>query len=156
MRTVLAVLCLFLGTTAPVLHAGPDHPPDLHGSFHAISVQNLDRMIAWYTRTLGFELESSAENEQRRGALLTRGDIILELAQFEGAVGLATLDADRDSHLVLGVFKLGFLTPDLDHTFERIKATDAEVFFPIVNAAGGQRTFGVKDAEGNIVQFFGE
>jgi hypothetical protein len=31
-----------------------------------------------------------------------------------------------------------------------------EIFFPIVTASDGKRTFAVKDLEGDIIQFFGK
>jgi len=130
--------------------------PTTRGAFYAVSVQDLDRAIAWYTEHLGFTLTSKGGNEHRSGALLKRPGTVLELAQFEGAVSRESLKKDLESHQVFGIFKLGFLTDNLDDTFEVLKKANVEIFFPIVNASDGNRTFAIKDPEGNTIQFFGK
>ena len=122
------------------------------GALHALSVGDLDRAIAWYTEHLGFELQSRADNESRRGALLSRPGSLLELAQFADA---EPRNADVASHQIHGIFKLGFSTTDLEQSFDVLQRAGVDVFFPIVSASDGTRTFAIKDPEGNIVQFFG-
>jgi hypothetical protein len=46
--------------------------PATDGAFYALSVRNMDKAVAWYTKHLGFKLESQGGNDQRRGALLSR------------------------------------------------------------------------------------
>lgn len=89
----------------------------------------------------------------RRGALLSRPGALLELGEFAGAVAR---DSEVESHEVYGIFKLGFTTANLDETYEFLEQSGVEVFFSIVTASDGNRTFGVKDLEGNIIQFFGK
>ena len=152
-RLLLAfVLALCLG--APLVSA--DELPETSGAFHAISVRDLDKTTAWYVEVLGFEVTSEGGNEHRKGALLERQGTVLELAQFEGAVAREDLREGLESHQVFGLFKLGFTTANLDETFAYLEQKGAEVFFPIVEASDGKRTFGIKDPEGNILQFFGE
>ena len=129
--------------------------PETNGAFYAISCKNIDQAIDWYTRHLGFTLTSKGGNEHRQGALLQRPGAILELAQFPGAVPRDSLKVGLASHEVFGIFKLGFLTEHLDETFESLKRAGVEIFFAVVEASDGKRTFAIKDPEGNIIQFFG-
>ena len=133
-----------------------DDAPQLTGAFHAVSVADLDRSIAWYSRHLGFKLETRGGNDERDGALLTRPGTIIELARFSGAVSRDELRNGLESHLIHGIFKLGFVTTDIDETFARLDGEGVSIFFPVVTASDGQRTFGVLDPDGNIIQFFGE
>lgn len=130
--------------------------PETNGAFHAISVGDIDDSITWYTEHLGFTVESRGGNEQRQGALLIRPGTVLEIGQFADAVPRNQLEAGIESHEIFGVFKLGFTTANLDATFKALDESGVEVFFPIVEASDGNRTFGIKDPEGNIIQFLGE
>ena len=124
-------------------------------AFFAISVSNIEGSIAWYEEHLGFTVTSRGSNEQRKGALLSRPGAILEIAEFDDTISLDQLRAGMESHDVFGIFKLGFTASDLDAEFQRLQAVGADIFFPIVETSDGNRTFGVRDVDGNIVQFFG-
>lgn len=129
---------------------------ETNGTFFAISVSNIDDAINWYTKHLEFKVESKANNDQRKGALLTRQGVILELAEFSGAIHRNEVKPNLESHEVYGVFKIGFSTMNIDKTFKILKDLNVEIFFPIVATSDGNRTFGIKDLEGNIIQFFGK
>ena len=47
------------------------------------------------------------------------------------------------------------ITEDVEAAFESVQAQEIAILFPIVEADAGLRTFGIRDPEGNIVQFFG-
>lgn len=130
--------------------------PATNGAFYAISVRNIDEAVAWYTDHLGFKVESQGRNDQRRGALLSRPGAVLELSEFAGAMAREAVRPGLESHEVYGIFKIGFTTTDLDQTYEILKNKGVEIFFPVVTAADGNRTFGIKDLDGNIIQFFGK
>lgn len=140
----------------PTAHAGKESFPKTDGAFYAISVRNLDASIAWYMKHLGFTLKSRGDNEQRQGAILVRPDAVLELAQFASAMSREKLKAGIESHEIFGLFKLGFTTPQLDATCVALEEAGVKLFFPIVETTDGKRTFGIKDPEGNIIQFYGE
>ena len=127
--------------------------PATNGAFYALSVSNLATAVDWYENQLGFEVVSTSENESRKGALLSRPGVLLELAEFADA---AARHPAVQSHQLYGIFKLGFVTDDIDATFAALSSSGVDVFFPIVEASDGQRTFGIRDMDGNIVQFFGE
>lgn len=149
-----------IGLLLPVLVLGPEpeqaRPLAVSGSFHAISVRDLDAMVSWYVAELGFTVDSSGENESRKGALLSRPGVLLELAQFRGARSRAEADLDVESHEIHGIFKLGFRVEDLEAAFAQVERRGLDLFFPIVRASDASRTFGIRDPEGNIIQFFGE
>jgi len=130
--------------------------PETSGAFHAISVRDIDQSIAWYTEHLGFTVATRGGNDQRQAALLVRPGAVLEIGQFAGAVPRNNLKAGLESHEIFGVFKLGFTTANLDATYKALDEAGVEMFFPIVEASDGNKTFGMKDSEGNIIQFLGE
>lgn len=130
--------------------------PETNGSFYAISVKNLDKAVEWYAKNLDFTIESKAENDERKGVLLNRKGCILELAEFKRAIDKKEIKSDIESHEIFGIFKIGFITTNIDESFKALEESDVEIFFPIVDLPNGKRAFGVKDQEGNIIQFFGE
>lgn len=160
-KTASAFLCIQAMAAALAFGADTSRDQEVElpaptGAFYAISVRSIDAAIDWYTRHLGFEVESQGGNDQRKGALLARPGAVLELAEFAGAVALGDVRPGLESHEVYGIFKLGFTTTELDRTFELLEGDGVEVFFAIVTASDGSRTFGVKDLDGNIIQFFGK
>jgi catechol 2,3-dioxygenase-like lactoylglutathione lyase family enzyme len=140
--------------TSAVWSENPSSSPAGDGAFFAISVADLDSMIAWYEENLALELVSRGDNEQRAGALLHGPGLLIELAEFHGARPLADVSAGIQSHEVHGIFKIGLLVDDVDARFEKAKAAGVEIFFPVVAADDRLRTFGILDPEGNIIQFF--
>ena len=152
-RTVASATLLMLMTTAAPLAA---KAAETDAAFFAISVEHFDESLEWYARHLEFTVESDSENEQRRGALLVRPGAVLEIAAFSDAVDRDSIAPNVESHQMFGIFKLGFVVDDLDAAFETLSAAGVDIFFPIVNAAGGRRTFGIRDPEGNIIQFLSD
>ena len=67
-----------------------------------------------------------------------------------------SLQADLQSHQLIGIFKLGFIVENIDAAFVHMEQSGADVFFPPVTASDGRTTFGIKDPEGNIIQFFSQ
>lgn len=137
-------------------YAQENELPETNGSFYAISVKNLDKAVEWYANHLDFTIESTAENDERKGVLMTRKGCILELAEFTGATDLKEIKSNIESHELFGIFKIGFITSNIEESFKALEESDVEIFFSIVDLPNGKRTFGVKDLEGNIIQFFGE
>ncbi|HUF71139.1 MAG TPA: VOC family protein [Longimicrobiales bacterium] len=151
-RASLAVRIVFcVSAVIAVSSCGGSEPhAPANGGFVAISVSDHDAMVGWYTAILGFNIESSGANDQRKGSLLSRDGMLLEIAEFEGGRKRSV-----ESHEDHGIFKLGYLVSDIEAIHEELDAMGVEMFFPIVEASGGMlRTFGIRDLEGNIVQFF--
>ena len=129
--------------------------PVTNGSFYAISVSDLDQAVDWYSKHLGFKVVSKGGNAERSGALLVRDGATLELASFKQAQSLEALQAGLESYHIYGIFKIGFSTDHLDQTYQALKSQGVEIFFEIVEGANGLRMFGIKDLDGNIIQFVG-
>jgi catechol 2,3-dioxygenase-like lactoylglutathione lyase family enzyme len=149
--TTIMLVCV-----ACTSHVQEGELPSTDGVFFAISVRNIDEAVNWYTKHLGFKVVSQGENDHRKGALLSRPGVVLELGEFVGAISLEELRQGLESHLLYGIFKIGFTTEDIDKTFKSLEEANVEVFFPIVRSSDGNRTFGIKDLEGNIIQFYGK
>ncbi|MBI3885741.1 MAG: VOC family protein [Opitutae bacterium] len=162
-----AALGLLLLVTAFAAAANPPAPPPAPpppplsaapGAVVALSVADLDRQLAWYRDTLGFTLFShgTAPNVTLRFALLTRGPSLVELLQFPDAKPLAAAAPGVAVHQLHGFFKGGFVVADLDAHFRALQARGVAFEFEIVRPPNGPyRTFGLRDPEGNLLQFFG-
>ena len=124
------------------------------GAFFALSVANYDSMVNWYAEKLGFNLVTVSENNYRKGALLSKQGFLLEIAHFNDVSSRSNLRDNLESHQIYGIFKFGFLISNIEKFFDKIRNEGIEIFFPIVDADAGYKTFGIKDPEGNIVQFF--
>ncbi len=129
------------------------------GAFLAISVANLDTMVSWYRDCLGFSVYYSGTIPESgiRAALLQHGNALVELLQIPKAkprteVAPSTTDA---SH-IHGFFKSGFVVQDIDAAYRRAQTIPNLLAYKLAKPGNGPyRTFGVRDPEGNLVQFFG-
>lgn len=129
------------------------------GAFLALSVANLDRVLPWYRDTLGFRVQSEgvAPNRPIRFALLQYEDSMIELLQLPDARPRAEAAPEsKDAYQIHGFFKGGFIVADIEAVYERMKRLDVKREFELVQPPNGPyRTFGVRDPEGNLVQFLG-
>ena len=148
--TLPTIVALILSTFAVCA----EELPSPSGAFHAISVRSVAETSAWYVNHLGFEVVSEGANEERKGVLLRRSNTLLELAEFGDSIDREELLQGLEAWNVYGIFKLGFLTGELEATYEFLEEEGVEIFFPIVTTPDGGRTFAVKDIDGNIIQFF--
>jgi ketosteroid isomerase-like protein/sugar lactone lactonase YvrE/catechol 2,3-dioxygenase-like lactoylglutathione lyase family enzyme len=129
------------------------------GPFIAVSVADLDRMLAWYRDTLGFSVHRSgiSPNGQIRFALLRSGAALVELLQIPGAVPRAeAAPRTTGSHQIHGFFKSGLVVADIDRAYRRLQGMGVRFDYDLGRPAENpMRSFGVRDPEGNLVQFFG-
>jgi hypothetical protein len=129
-------------------------------AFFALSVGDVDKMALWYCDNLGFHVDRKDDGSgvAKQFAILSRPGALIEMVHFTSAKsrtgwGLSNVD----THEIHGIFKLGFDISNLDGMFARAQKAGLEIFFPIVQARDvPRRTFGLKDPEGNIIQFFGQ
>ncbi len=80
--------------------------------FLALSVRDLDAMVAWYCDELGFVVHQRVEvpAHDMRAALLTMGRALIELAQVGGARPFAEVAPDVGRRVLAhGIFKAGFV-----------------------------------------------
>ena len=156
MRSIVAGVVLFAvacSTTAP-----PPAVPTREsvGAFIALSVADMDRVLPFYRDTLGFRVhsEGTAPNRPIRFALLQRGNALIELVQLPDAKPRAEGTQPVQTH---GFFKSGFVVDDIDEEYARLKGLNVTLAYDLGQPPGGPyRSFGVRDPEGNLLQYFGK
>jgi catechol 2,3-dioxygenase-like lactoylglutathione lyase family enzyme len=128
------------------------------GAFFALTVSDIDGIAAWYTANLGFrvELRSEGKDGGPRGAILVRDGARLELLEFASAKPRTAWELPANAEQIHGILKIGFEVANIETLFAAAVEQHLDVFFPLVTPPGSQlRTFGLRDPDGNIVQFFG-
>lgn len=167
LRRVAFVVCtLVFWCSSPILAQAERHPlradsllGDSPGPFLALSVANLDTMVAWYRDSLGFVLHSTSTNPKRamRFAVLQCGDALIEILQAADAQARSILaPGTKDAYQIHGFFKSGFVVKNIDSTYQRFQSMGIRLAYKLVTPSDGPyRTFGVRDPEGNLLQFFG-
>ena len=138
-------------TTTPLLGAAP-------GPFIALSVANLDRQIAWYRDTLGFTVSSrgTVGNRKIPYALLREGPVLLELLQWPGARPRAEAAPGTSDPVELhGFFKTGVVVRDVVALYHHFQAQGVKFDYELREHSKDSRSFGLRDPEGNLWQFFG-
>ncbi|MEM9530053.1 MAG: VOC family protein [Pseudomonadota bacterium] len=124
-------------------------------TFHhaAISVPDLKTAVAWYGKTLGFQVERRFEIPAAGAevAMLRRGNLRIEVFCLSDA---APLPADRRSVRedlkTHGNKHVAFAAPDLDGLREDLSAHGVDICFEL---PGDPRGFFVRDCAGNLIEF---
>lgn len=128
--------------------------------FIALSVADLERQQRWYRDTLGFTVTAHGTMPHNgiRYLLLRDGAALIELLQVPGARARAAIAPElRDAAQLHGFFKSGMVVADVAGLQRRLQARGADIAFALVRPPNGPyRVFGVRDPEGNLLQFFGE
>ncbi len=129
------------------------------GPFVALSVANLERIVAWYCDTLGFSVYSRGTfpNNKMQFALLRHGNALIELLQSPHAKPRGQVAPNTtDSYQIHGFFKSGFIVQDIDASYRHVQALGLSLEYKLVQPPNGPyRSFGLRDPEGNLLQFFG-
>jgi catechol 2,3-dioxygenase-like lactoylglutathione lyase family enzyme len=159
-KTILAVsLVVALFTTQVRAADAPALLGDSPGTFFAISVADLDKVLPWYRDMLGFRVysEGVAPNRPIRFALLQQGAALIELLQLPDAKPRAeAAPGTTAAHQIHGFFKGGFVVKDIDAVYARLKRLGVKFDYELGKPPNGPyRSFGVRDPEGNLLQFFG-
>jgi catechol 2,3-dioxygenase-like lactoylglutathione lyase family enzyme len=119
-----------------------------------ISVQDPDAALEFYRDALGFEVRLDVSNEGFRW--ITVGapgqDVDIVLSQPHG--GRSQADGDALLALVTkGALQAAiFRTDDLDATFEKVRASGAEVLQEPTSQPWGVRDCAFRDPSGNLVR----
>jgi catechol 2,3-dioxygenase-like lactoylglutathione lyase family enzyme len=119
-----------------------------------VPVHDPDLALAFYRDTLGLELRNDVAREDFRwvtvGAAPQPGVAIVLTNYLNGS------PADRDALAALvakGVLNgVHFHTDDLDATFERLRASGAEIVQEPTEQPWGTRDCAVRDPSGNLVR----
>ena len=157
-RTAVGVFLLVFATSVAAQQPGP--PPAFNepsGSFFALSVKDLNATSAWYQQKLGFHeiKQGGSPDGKSRAIILERDGAVLELIHHKQAVHGASVMKGYKTYLVYGIFKVGFVVHDVDHTLQRLKANGVQIANgPYTDEPMHMRTFMIRDNEGNYIQFF--
>ena len=129
------------------------------GSLVALSTPNVSAAAKWYENSLGFRMVKQGEmGKGLKFALLRYDDNIVELIQNPEARPLAqAVPGMKDPFELYGIFKLGFTIRNLDDVFADLKQRGIKVDFNTTQLNDlGLRAFGIRDLDGNLIQFFGK
>ena len=127
----------------------------IHASF--VPHDDPDASLAFYRDTLGFEVRGDVGNGQMRWITVGPADqpgtsIVLE----PPAAAPEITDEERRTiteMMAKGTYcRILLATPDLDGTFERLQAKDAEIVQEPVDQQWGVRDCAVRDPAGNLIR----
>lgn len=120
-----------------------------------ITVNDLDESLAFYRDALGLETRNDvASGEFRWVTLGSATQPGLEIVLSEPHAGRSQADGDALQELLTkGVLPMSvFSTDDLDATFERVRASGAEVLQEPIDQPWGPRDCAFRDPSGNMVR----
>ncbi|MGY4859865.1 VOC family protein [Cryobacterium sp. AP23] len=120
-----------------------------------ITVNDVDEAIAFYRDALGLEVISDVPSGRYRWVTLgTDAQPGLEIVLSEPHAGRSPADGDALQELLTkGVLPmLVFRSDDVDATFEKVRASGAEVLQEPVDQPWGPRDCAFRDPSGNTVR----
>ncbi|WP_405014427.1 VOC family protein [Kitasatospora sp. NBC_01539] len=120
-----------------------------------ITVNDVDDSLAFYRDALGLEVRNDvASGEYRWVTLGSAAQPGLEIVISEPHAGRSQADGDAlQALLTKGVLPtMVFRTDDLDGTFEKVRASGAEVLQEPIDQAWGPRDCAFRDPSGNMVR----
>jgi catechol 2,3-dioxygenase-like lactoylglutathione lyase family enzyme len=120
-----------------------------------ITVNDLDDSLAFYRDALGFEARNDVANGGFRWVTLgSASQPGLEIVLSEPHAGRSQADGDAMQELLTkgSLPIVVFRTDDLDATFERVRASGAEVLQEPIDQPWGPRDSAFRDPSGNTVR----
>jgi predicted enzyme related to lactoylglutathione lyase len=120
-----------------------------------ITVNDVDESIAFYGDALGLQVQNDvASGEYRWVTLGSDAQPGLGIVLSEPHAGRSQADGDTLQELLTkGVLPMMvFRTDDLDETFERVRASGAEVLQEPIDQPWGPRDCAFRDPSGNTVR----
>jgi predicted enzyme related to lactoylglutathione lyase len=120
-----------------------------------ITVNDVDESIAFYGDALGLEVQNDVASGGFRWVTLgSRSQPGLGIVLSEPHAGRSQADGDTLQELLTkGVLPmLVFNTDDIDATFERVRASGAEVLQEPIDQPWGPRDCAFRDPSGNTVR----
>jgi catechol 2,3-dioxygenase-like lactoylglutathione lyase family enzyme len=119
-----------------------------------INVTDAEQALTFYRDALGLELRYDVSNEGFRWITLgssTQPDVQIVVSDY-----LADSPADRDTIAALitkgAMSGVNFSSPDLDATFEKVRASGAEVLQEPMDQGWGERDCAFRDPAGNLIR----
>lgn len=117
----------------------------------ALTTQDYDRLLKFYTEGLGIEPELAWDNEQGRGAILPLGKATLEIFNEQQA---ATVDRIEAGLRVSGAVRLALQVPDLQAAMQRLIANGAVLVHPPVLTPWEDTNVRLQDPDGMQITLF--
>jgi len=120
-----------------------------------ITVNDVDEAIAFYGGALGLEvLNDVASGDYRWVTLGSDAQPGLGIVLSEPHAGRSKADGDALQELLTkGVLPITvFSSPDVDATFEKVRASGAEVLQEPIDQGWGPRDCAFRDPSGNVVR----
>ena len=160
---LLAMVSVFIARTTMTRSVPANTPGTITGQssgvFIALSVADVDKVSQWYQEKLGFRVLSAGEapNKIAKFALLEGDGSIIEIIQHRQAKPRSAAGADvKNAHLLHGIFKVGMVVKDLDGVYREVQKRGVPIAYGLMAAKDvPMRSFSVRDAEDNLIQFFG-
>ncbi|MBN9155152.1 MAG: VOC family protein [Microbacterium sp.] len=129
---------------------------DIALAYSPVTVDDVDAAIAFYRDALGLELVNDVASDGHRWVSLGfPGQPGLTLVLSDPGAGRSPEDGEALHRLIAkgsGPGPLVFTTDDVDATFERIRATGAEVLQEPIAQPWGPRDCAFRDPSGNHIR----
>jgi catechol 2,3-dioxygenase-like lactoylglutathione lyase family enzyme len=130
--------------------------PNISLAFCPITVDDVDAAIPFYRDGLGLEIVNDVAYDGHRWLSFGfPGQPGLAVVLSDPGAGRSPDDSDALERLVVkgvGPGPYVFLTDDLDATFERLRASGAEVMQEPIEQSWGPRDCAFRDPAGNLVR----
>lgn len=120
-----------------------------------VTVNDVDESLAFYRDALGFQVRNDVGSDGQRWVTLgSDAQPDLELVLSPPHAGRSQADGDAIQELLTkGVMPmLVFATDDLDATFEKLRASGAEVLQEPIDQPWGPRDCAFRDPSGNMIR----
>jgi predicted enzyme related to lactoylglutathione lyase len=119
-----------------------------------IPVHDPDEALGFYRDALGLEVQNDVEANGYRWVTVGAPSQDVSIVLFQPHGGLSEAEGDALLSLVTkGSLQAAiFAADDLDETFERVRASGAEVLQEPATQPWGARDCGVRDPSGNMVR----
>ena len=120
-----------------------------------VTVNDVDESLPFYRDALGFEVRNDVGSDGQRWVTLgSDAQPGLELVLSPPHAGRSQADGDAIQELLTkGVMPmLVFSTDDLDATFEKLRASGAEVLQEPIDQPWGPRDCAFRDPSGNMIR----
>ena len=126
-------------------------------SFFAISTSNVDSVSTWYENVFSLKLQKKINTPDGNIAIRILGNDFLqiEIMQRKDAKGRAECNVPADqAYKIHGYFKTGLYVKDLKNAESYFKNKNVAIKIPIFEDKElKMRSFIIKDADGNTLQF---
>jgi uncharacterized glyoxalase superfamily protein PhnB len=122
-----------------------------------LAVDDHDRAIAFYRDALGFEVRSDVRAHGMRWVTLgspTQPDVNIVIEPPAADPGISAADREALGDLLAKGLLRGLIltTTELQATFDRVQASDAEILQEPMDQPWGARDFAFRDPAGNLIR----